>query len=141
FQQRGAAPAALLVACVASWAAAHGTGPFEHGSLFEKMLTLQAFNATVAFSSLFFAALVIDRIRARESLERAAAGLEERVRRRTSELSAVNEQLADAQRLARFGSWEWLIPENRMSWSDEMYRIYGHDPQAFPVTFERAMEP
>ena len=51
FQQRGAAPAALLVVVVASWAAAKGVGPFRAGTLLEKMLTLQAFNATVAFCS------------------------------------------------------------------------------------------
>ena len=46
FRQRGAAPAALLVVVVAAWAAAKGTGPFDAGTLLEKMLTLQAFNAT-----------------------------------------------------------------------------------------------
>ena len=51
FQQRGAAPAASLVVVVASWAAAKGVGPFRAGTLLEKMLTLQAFNATVAFCS------------------------------------------------------------------------------------------
>ena len=93
FQQRGAAPAALLAAVIASWAAAHGMAPFQQGTLFEKMITLQSFNATVAFSSLFFAALVTERTRAREALERAAAELEDRVARRTAELSAANERL------------------------------------------------
>jgi integral membrane sensor domain MASE1/anti-sigma regulatory factor (Ser/Thr protein kinase) len=160
FQQGGAAPAALLVALIATWSAAHGLGPFGTGSLFEKMLTLQAFNATVALTSWFFAAIVTERIRAREALERSAVALEERVRERTSELSAANErlttevaereaaehrlrtqerQLADAQRVASVGSWEWSVPERRVSWSDEMFRIHGHRPQSFPVTFDRAM--
>jgi PAS domain S-box-containing protein len=140
FQQRGAAPAALLAAGIASWAAANHLGPFEHGTLLDRMLTLQAFNATVAFSSLFFAAVVTDRMRARRALERAAAELEDRVRLRTSELSAAHEQLAEAQHVAHVGSWEWLVPENRVSWSDEMYRIHGYRPQEFPVTFEKAIE-
>ena len=140
FQLRGAAPAALLAAGIASWAAADRVGPFEHGTLLDRMLTLQAFNATVAFSSLFFAAVVTDRMRARRALERAAAELEDRVRLRTSELSAAHEQLAEAQHVAHVGSWEWLIPENRVSWSDEMYRIHGYRPQEFPVTFEKAIE-
>jgi PAS domain S-box-containing protein len=161
FQQRGAAPAALIVAGIATWAAAHGWGPFHSGSLFEKMAVLQAFNATVAFTSFVFAALVTERLRAREALERAAAELEERVRRRTAELVATNErltheiaereeaeralrdrerQLADAQRVARIGSWEWDVGIDRVTWSDEMYRIHGYDPQAFPVTFEKAVE-
>ena len=161
FQQRGAAPAALIAAGIASWAAAHDLGPFRHGTLFEKMITLQSFDATVAFSSLFFAALVTERIRDREALEHAAAELEERVTRRTIELSAANEllkreiaerhesdrrlrqregQLAETQQAAQVGSWEWMIAENRVSWSDEMYRIHGHLPQEFPLTFDKAVE-
>jgi PAS domain S-box-containing protein len=161
FQLRGAAPAALLVATMATWAAAKGYGPFANGTLLEKMTTLQAFNATVAFTSFVFAAVVSERMRAREALEQAAAELEARVRRRTSELSTANEQLgreiaerteteralrereaqlAEAQHVARVGSWEWAIPENRVTWSDEMYRIHGYRPQEFPVTFDRAIE-
>jgi integral membrane sensor domain MASE1 len=160
FQQRGAAPAALLVAGLATWAAAHGHGSFGQGTLFQKMLVLQAFNATVAFTSFFFAAMVTERIRDGEALERAAAELEERVHRRTSQLSVANEhlrqeirerkdverklrqrerQLSDAQHMARVGSWEWVIPEDRITWSDEMYRIHGHRAREFGVTFERAL--
>jgi integral membrane sensor domain MASE1/anti-sigma regulatory factor (Ser/Thr protein kinase) len=146
FQQRGAAPAALLVVVVASWAAAMGVGPFATGTLLAKMLTLQAFNATVAFCSFFFAAMVTQRLHAHQALQRAAAELEERVRQRTEELHAANRQLrqhqgqlAEAQQVAHIGSWEWLIPQDRLTWSDEMYRIHGHAPQAFPATFERAV--
>jgi integral membrane sensor domain MASE1/anti-sigma regulatory factor (Ser/Thr protein kinase) len=160
FQQRGAAPAALLVVVVASWAAAKGVGPFRAGTLLEKMLTLQAFNATVAFCSFFFAAVVTERMHAHQVVERAAAELEERVRQRTSQLGATNlqlrneiaereeserklrqheAQLAEAQQVAHIGSWEWVIPHKRFSWSDEMYRIHGHVPQAFPATFETAV--
>src|SRR5215203_2698558 len=133
FQQRGAAPAALLVVVVASWAAAKGIGPFRAGTMLEKMLILQAFNATVAFCSFFFAAVVSERMQAHQALERAAAGLEARVRQRTS-------QLTEAQQVAHIGSWEWLIPQHRVSWSDELYRIHGHVPQEFPVTFETAVD-
>jgi signal transduction histidine kinase len=94
FEQRGAAPAALIVAGCATWAAAHGWGPFEGNTLFGKMLTLQAFNAAVAFSSFVFAAMVTERVRAREALETAAADLEQRVIDRTSALAAANERLS-----------------------------------------------
>jgi signal transduction histidine kinase len=70
FQLRAAAPAALLVALVATWSATRGIGPFN-GTLPESMAYLQAFNATVAFSALFFAAVVTERLRAREALETA----------------------------------------------------------------------
>ena len=88
FQQRVATPAALLVVGIASWSAAEGAPSFSSGrGLLEDMLTLQAFNATVAFSALFLAALVADRIRSRASLERSAAELERRVHERTAELT------------------------------------------------------
>lgn len=36
------------------------------------------------------------------------------------------QQLAsEAQHLARLGSWEWNIPANKITWSDELYRIFG----------------
>jgi PAS domain S-box-containing protein len=140
FELRGAAPAALIVAGIASWAAAHHWAPFAHGSLLARMASLQAFNASVAFSSLVFAALVSERSRAKDELQHAADELEARVHDRTRDLSRVNDQLADAQRIARLGSWEWDIPADGVYWSDEMFRIYGYEPQEFRVTFDRALE-
>ena len=40
-------------------------------------------------------------------------------------------QLAEAQRIAQLGSWEWEIAGDRMIWSDEMYRIFGIAPSEF----------
>lgn len=161
FQQLGAAPGALLVSALAAWAAAKAQGPFAEGTLFDRMIQLQAFNAAVALTSLFFAALVTERLHAREALEHAAADLEGRVRQRTVELSAANEELTreiterrdaetrlsqsdrlltEAQRIARVGSWEWDFATNEVTWSDEMYVIHGYRPQQFPVTFEKAIE-
>ena len=37
--------------------------------------------------------------------------------------------LADAQRIARLGSWDWNVVENEQHWSDELYRILGLEPQ------------
>lgn len=104
------------------------------------MLTLQAFNATAAFTSFFLAALVTERLRAREALQRATVDLEERVRQRTAELSQSERLLAEAQRIARVGSWEWDFTTNRVTWSDEMYVIHGYEAQQFPVTFDKAIE-
>ncbi len=38
--------------------------------------------------------------------------------------------LAEAQRIAHIGNWEWDIVSDRARWSEEMYRIFGLDPSA-----------
>lgn len=48
--------------------------------------------------------------------------------------------LAEAQQIARLGSWEWDIKTNKVRWSDEEYRIFGYQPQEFEPTFEIYME-
>ncbi len=139
FQQPGAAPAALLVSLFATWAAVEERGLFRGGSLADEMFSLQMFNAAVAFTSFFFAAVVSERLRSRQALEEAAAELEQRVRERTTDLSTANERLAEAQSLARLGSWDWDVGSGVVNWSLEMYRIHGLRRDE-PITFERAIE-
>ena len=45
-------------------------------------------------------------------------------------------QLGEAQRVAHVGSFVWSVVEDRVTWSDELYRIYGLEPQESPATFE-----
>jgi PAS domain S-box-containing protein len=40
-------------------------------------------------------------------------------------------QLADAQRVAHVGSWEWDIRSDEVTWSDELHRIFGVKPSEF----------
>jgi PAS domain S-box-containing protein len=61
-------------------------------------------------------------------------------KRSEEELRRSEAQLADAQQLAHIGSWEWDIPGNRLSWSDEMYRIYGRSPEHVAVTYRTFLE-
>ncbi len=42
-----------------------------------------------------------------------------------------------AQHLAAMGDYDWHIPTDTNSWSDELYRIYGYEPQSFNATYER----
>ena len=92
-QLRGAAPVALLVSLIATRSAAGSHGPFAQETLFEQMLTLQAFNACVALTSFFLAALVSERNRTAAALASATVELEDRVQRRTAQLSAANARL------------------------------------------------
>lgn len=44
--------------------------------------------------------------------------------------------MKQAQRLASLGSWQWDIRTNKVTWSDELYSIYGLSPEVFDATFE-----
>jgi len=45
-------------------------------------------------------------------------------------------QLLAAQKILHIGSWEWDLPTNEVTWSDELYRIYGLQPQSRDITLE-----
>ncbi|MEO7429308.1 MAG: PAS domain-containing sensor histidine kinase [Acidimicrobiales bacterium] len=51
-------------------------------------------------------------------------------------LARLEAQFAEIQRLAQLGSWEWDIVANVVTWSDELYRIYGVAPGAFEATYD-----
>jgi PAS domain S-box-containing protein len=50
-------------------------------------------------------------------------------------LRASESGLASAQRLAHLGSWELDLATGVLSWSDEIYRIFGIVPEAFDASF------
>ncbi|MBI5563086.1 MAG: PAS domain-containing protein [Deltaproteobacteria bacterium] len=57
-------------------------------------------------------------------------------RRHEEELKTTAELLREAQRIAQMGSWEWNILTNRITWSDEVYRMFGYEPAEFEVTYD-----
>lgn len=68
---------------------------------------------------------VTDQVAAEEERARLEAGL------RCSERN-----LAEAQRLAGIGSWEWDLATETALRSNELHRIYGVEPGAIPATTE-----
>lgn len=54
----------------------------------------------------------------------------------TSEIARIERQLAIAQQIAHFGSWEWDLATGTVTWSDELYRIYGIVPGETRITKE-----
>jgi PAS domain S-box-containing protein len=50
------------------------------------------------------------------------------------------ERLERAQEIAHLGSWELDLVNNSLSWSDEVYRIFGLLPQEFAATYEAFLE-
>jgi PAS domain S-box-containing protein len=48
--------------------------------------------------------------------------------------------LAEAQRVAHIGSWELDLVSDTLTWSDEVYRIFGLEPQQFGATYEAFLD-
>jgi PAS domain S-box-containing protein len=51
-----------------------------------------------------------------------------------ADLRRSEHNLAEAQRIAHIGSWEWDLETDVIERSDETYRIFGVEPAAFPGT-------
>ena len=49
-------------------------------------------------------------------------------------------ELAEAQRLARIGSWRWDITDDVVAWSEVLYDIFGLDPAEPPPSYARHTE-
>lgn len=47
-----------------------------------------------------------------------------------------NERFQEAIKLVQLGHWEWNILTNSIAWSDEIYHIFGEDPQSFNPTYD-----
>lgn len=122
FRQLGAATAVLVIGVIGTVGTLGGSVPIGGATETQSVQILQGLIAMVGIGALMMAASVTERETARRELDEAHAGL------------------AEAQSIAHFGSWSWDIPANRVTWSDEMYRIYGYEAQEFPITFEKAME-
>ncbi|QLG44975.1 ATP-binding protein [Costertonia aggregata] len=68
-------------------------------------------------------------------------------KRKSEELVSLNEQLAiqnsifkDAEEVANIGSYVGYLRENQAWISDNFYRILGHEPHDFEITFEKFKE-
>ena len=62
--------------------------------------------------------------------------------RRTAEtlLRESRDRLSKAEQMARLGNWDLDLVSNRLTWSDEIYRIFEVDPLKFDATYSRFIE-
>jgi len=96
-----------------------------------------------------------------DALRAAKEELELRVTDRTAQLKRANEQLQselaerkragallkesetrlkEAQQTAHMGHWDLDLQNNVLNWSDEVYRLFGLEPQEFSATYEAFLE-
>ena len=75
---------------------------------------------------------VIHRHKTEAALRAAHDSLEATVEKRTA-------QLRETQRIAQIGGWEMDVKAGQITWTPEMYHIYGVDPTTFELNFETIM--
>ncbi|HIJ80040.1 MAG: diguanylate cyclase [Desulfobulbaceae bacterium] len=75
-----------------------------------------------------------------KDIEEYSFSMEIMVAGRTEELAKAGKILERAQKIAHIGSWEWDIVNNGLVWSNEIYRIFGLEPQQFAATYEAFLE-
>jgi diguanylate cyclase (GGDEF)-like protein/PAS domain S-box-containing protein len=56
--------------------------------------------------------------------------------RRVEDLTRSEQRLIEAQRISGVGSYDFEIATNTNIWSDQLYRIYGREPQSFNASYE-----
>jgi PAS domain S-box-containing protein len=154
---RDTAMVALTLSCFAVWGTLMNSGPFAGTTLNDSFLLLLAFIISITVPSLALAADVAVRRRIEEHLRDTHGQLDHQVRQRTAELASAIESLQaeveerreidakleqqrvhllEAQRLAHLGSWSWDVATGRVTWSQQIYEIYGAKPADFHGTYQ-----
>ncbi len=85
---------------------------------------------------------ITERKKVENALKIAYDSLEEKVKERTEELEKAykslkesEEGLAEAQKMAHIGNWDWDIATDKAYWSEELYRIFGRDPEKLAPSY------
>lgn len=55
-------------------------------------------------------------------------------------LRASEEGLLWAQRIGNMGNWDWDIPTGGLTWSEQIFRIFGHQPGKFAVSHQAFLD-
>jgi PAS domain S-box-containing protein len=116
FHQLGAAVGSVLVGVIATWGTVVGTVPIEVTSATGRVQVTQALVGTLAISLLVVGATLAEREAAKRTVEQTAASLSE------------------AQALTHIGSWDWDLRAGTVTWSEELYRIFGLSPGSYEIS-------
>jgi PAS domain S-box-containing protein len=118
FGSTGVSTSMIAIAFVSIWGTVHGRGPFTEPGPAIDVLSLQWFLFFTAAPFMALAALVEERKDAEQVLRQRDIALRE------------------AQRLARLGSWQWDPHTDAVTWSAELYRLAGYDPDLPSPSFD-----
>jgi two-component system cell cycle sensor histidine kinase PleC len=79
---------------------------------------------------------VIQDITEQEARKTALQAAKDRAEAASEQNRRLAARLQKAQRIARIGSWSWDLATNELWWSEEIYRIFGLDPDQFAATYD-----
>ncbi|HSP86846.1 MAG TPA: histidine kinase dimerization/phosphoacceptor domain -containing protein [Ignavibacteriaceae bacterium] len=99
---------------------------------------VKLFTAAASIGTVFALVKVIPQALAMKSPESMQAEINER-KKVELQLRERERQLSEAQKIAKIGSWGWDIEKDMVTWSDELYRIFGKN-QDQPISFESYLQ-
>ncbi|AKB64330.1 PAS domain S-box protein [Methanosarcina mazei] len=89
---------------------------------------------------------ITERKKAEEALKKAYDNLDKLVKERTAELEKAytslkesEKGLAEAQKMAHIGNWDLDLVTGEVFWSDELYQIFGRNPQESGATYHELL--
>jgi PAS domain S-box-containing protein len=100
FRQVGAVTSSIVVAAIAMAGAVSGDTPLSGADPTQVVQLLAGLLAGITISVLILGAVLAER-------------------------AATEDRLSEAQEVAHIGSWSWDIAADRVTWSTELYRLYG----------------
>lgn len=81
----------------------------------------------------------LDKLALLDALHEANHNLDRKVRERTTEVLKQQALLRKAQEIAKIGSWEVDLAQDRLVWSEETFRIFGF-PADTQLTYNRFLQ-
>lgn len=114
----GTSLAALLLSLLAAIGTARGTGVFGSHAPDVAMYLAWSYMFTVVLIGLMVTTILGERKKTEEDLQRT------------------NELLSLAQRESKAGVWDWELGNGKLTWSDELFQLFGLDPKTSTAHFD-----
>ncbi|MCW3053182.1 MAG: two-component system sensor protein [Chthonomonadales bacterium] len=108
----------------------------KDGSIIEVEVTEHDFQLRGKLARL----VVLNDVTEHRRIERALLQSEQEQRQLAEHLEKETERLAEAQAIAKVGSWDLNVTTNVLFWSEETYRIFGLDHTRCTASYEAFLE-
>ena len=135
FRQRGVVVGSLVVAAIADAFTTNGMGPFVESTPHASLMVSQTFVGVTALASLLVAAITSEREQGRGDAQARPRHARGPGSRADGGPHAKRGLAGGGAADRRVGPWKWDIQTNTVTWSDELYRIYGVTPDDYEPSY------